>query len=70
MLSALKCRVRSLAPTECHHTCLWHRSGGRALSRPGRHAEDEENDDGWSDVVLIAPVGFALSYMVMVLFSG
>lgn len=28
---------------------------GQGTERSRRHAEDEENDDGWSDVVLIAP---------------
>lgn len=34
----------------------------------GRHAEGEENDDGWSAVVLIAAVASALSCEVMLFF--
>lgn len=35
---------------------------GQGTELAGRHAEDEENDDGWSDVVLIAPRLFAPSF--------
>lgn len=66
MLSALECHVHSLAPIECHYTCLWHRSRSRAL----RHAEDEENDDGWIDVLLTAPVAFASSCGYGAFFQG
>lgn len=43
---------------------------GQGTELTEKHAEDEENDDGWSDVVLIATLVFALSYVFMVHFPG
>jgi len=45
---------------------------GQGTESAGRHAEDEENDDGWSDTVSIAPVLQYLPYLVVIMlfFSG
>lgn len=62
--SALRIHVHRSDPTACHYPRLWHRSGGQGTEQAGR------NGDGWSDVVLIAPLLFGLSHVVVVLFPG
>lgn len=61
MLAALEWRFHSLAPTECHYACLWQRSE----VGPRRHAEDEENDDGWSAALVVLAEVFVFARVVL-----
>lgn len=43
---------------------------GQGAEQRSRHAEDEENDDGWTAALAVAPVALALAGAVMAISPG